>query len=184
MFLLISPTKEWRLLYIDHGLKEARKRFNRYVKESKNQNSLSIDSSLNELLLWINLADEWHFLNNNENDYYRKLKSTRVEGQYVNGLRFAFNSIKHEMTFIKLFKPIGTKEFSMDPSLLVEDYSTDLIWLEADKLIDFNPKYRTEREYYKTFIEGKNVVETVNAACRLLHELYFELQSEKYKGQK
>lgn len=167
----------WRLKYIIYGLREAHKRFHKNLKTQ--HNSLTITASLSELLFWINTADEWHFRNNNKQGSYKKRKQLTVGGQYIEGLRFAYNSLKHEMTFIKLIRPIGQKEFIKGYDLYMEDYSTDSIWLNVDNLIEENLKYQKERENYQKYVEGKKVVKTVDEACKFQENLYFEIKEKR-----
>lgn len=175
--------KTWRLKYIIHGLRESRKRFHKTLEAQ--EGSMSSYVSLNELLLWINISDEWHY-KNTDKPAYKERKKSCVEGRYVDGLRFPFNSEKHEMSYIKLFRPIGAKELIKGLSP-IEDYSTDLIWLEVDKLIPDKAKKTNKNElqfkqYYIDFVQGKTIVETVDGACRFLEGLYAEIKESEYRN--
>ena len=162
--------KEMRLRYISYGLRESHKRFHEYLKTTDKQYSSPIVSSLTELLMWISVSNEWHYRNNNAENKYEDLKIKDPGGQCVEGLRYAFNSLKHEMTFIKLISTKGENYLYADRYL--EDYSTDSIWLKADGLIEYNRRYENDRENYKKYIEGKTVVETVDKACKFLIDEY------------
>lgn len=170
-------TKEWRLMYINYGLKEAQSRFLKNLEQK--QNSLDIVASLSELVIWINISDEWHFRNNKKG--YKKRKLDSIGGKYIEGLRYASNSIKHEMSFIKLIRPIGHKSF-IEGHYQVEDYSTDSIWVNLDKLIPNRADYIEGRKNYQTYIEGKTVVETINQACSFLYGEYTKLKNSQLES--
>lgn len=167
--------EKFRLLYINHGLKEAHNRFHESLKMSDKQNSVSYAASLSELLMWICISDEWHFKNNNKDKYYDKIKSEKTGGNYVKGLRYAFNSIKHVMTFTALTRTTGRKEIFIS-GYQTEDYTTESKWANIDNLIEYDEQYKNQRDNYKKYIEDKPVIETVNAACDFLYNEYIKLR--------
>lgn len=165
--------EKFRLLYINHGLKEAHNRFHESLNDSDKQNSVSYAAALSELLMWICISDEWHFKNNNEDKYYDDIKSEKIGGNYVKGLRYAFNSIKHVMTFTTFTRTTGTKEIFIN-GYQTEDYATESKWADVDNLIEYDERYKNQRENYKKYVEGKPVIETVNAACDFLYTEYIK----------
>lgn len=57
-----------------------------------------------------------------------------------------------------------------------EDFTTESKWKNVDNLIEYNERYKNQRENYKKYIEGKPVIETVNAACNFLLTEYTKLK--------
>ena len=171
----MNGAEEMRLMYVNHGLRESHKRFLEYLKTSDKQNSISMVAALSELLMWICISDEWHKKNNNKDNYYESIKSEKLGGKYVKGIRYAFNLTKHDMRFIKLIGTVGTKELFIK-GFFTEDYTTDMIWLNVDPMIEYDEKYKTQRKNYQSYIEGKSVVETVNEACRFLVDEYADIR--------
>lgn len=171
--------EEYRLMYINHGLRESHKRFHEYLNTKEKQNSSSITAALSELLMWISISDEWHSKNDKEG-VYNKFKSESLGGRYLKGLRYAFNSIKHVMSFIKLIGTSGKKKW-MIKTYYVEDYTTEVIWLNADPLIEYDKKYENQRKNYIKYIEGKSVVETVDKAYEFLNSAYDNVDLFKYE---
>ena len=58
---MTDAVKELRPRYINYGLRESYRRFHKYIKDAETQNSSAIVSSLSELLMWIDILDEWYF---------------------------------------------------------------------------------------------------------------------------
>lgn len=102
------------------------------------------------------------------------------DGRYIEGLRYAFNSTKHEMTFTKLIGSTDKYTF-ISKEYHLENYSTGSAWLKVEGLIKFDKNYATERRYYQKYIEGQKVVETVDKAYKFLTAKYDEQQSKLEK---
>lgn len=175
----MNGIEEYRLMYINHGLKESHKRFHECLKTKDTQNSISITASLSELLMWICISDEWHRLNNNDGGSYDNLKSDTPGGRYVKGLRYAFNSIKHVMSFIKLIGTTEHKEIFIK-GYYVEDYTSEIIWLKADPLIEHDQKFENQRKNYIEYVQGKAVVKTIDEAYRFLMAEYTKVKFKSY----
>ena len=173
--------EEYRLTYINYGLRESHRRFHRCLNTKDTQNSVSITASLSELLMWISISDEWHFTNNNEDGRYNKAKTESLGGQYVRGLRYAFNSIKHVMSFIKLIGTTGKRD-AFTEGYYFEDYTTEVIWLNIDPLIEYDEKYKKQRMNYKNYVEGKAVIETVDKAYEFLTSIFAKVKSDSYSN--
>jgi len=173
--------KFWRLKYINYGLQKSVKRFQK-VMASKEKNSLSINSGLSEVLFWLNTADEWHYKNRNHQGSYKRKRKKETGGQYLLGLKHAYNSLKHEMTFIKLIRPTEGKPLFEGSELHIEDYSSNIIWLNAEGLIDKRAEDEKNIKHYKNYIQGKNVVQTIEEATSFLNKLYTEVRCEYYKS--
>lgn len=161
--------EKMRLLYINHGLLEAHNRFIKSLKYSDTQVDVVYATSLSELLMWICMSDEWHLINNNKDGYYEDIRDKKLGGKYVKGLKYAFNSMKHVMTFITLTRTKGTKPLL---SYQTENYSTESKWANIDNLVEYVERYKNQRRNYKRYIEGKPVIETVNTACAFLYTEY------------
>lgn len=148
---------------------------------SSKKNSLSISAALSEVLFWLNAADEWHYKNKNHRNLYKNRRKDEKGGQYLLGLKHAYNSLKHEMTFIKLIRPTNGKELFEGSELYVEDYSCEIIWLNAEGLIDKRAKDRVNIQNYQDYIQGKNVVETIEVANLFLNKLFGEIKNEYHQ---
>ena len=164
----------YRLMDINYGLRESHKRFHEYLNTKDKQDGMSITVVLSELLMWISLSDEWHS-KNDKDGLYRVSKSKNLGGRYVKGLRYAFNSIKHDMSFIKLIAATGKKKWFIK-GYYIDDYTTDIIWRNADPLIEYDKKYENQRQNYIRYIEGKSVIETVDTACEFLNKVYANVE--------
>ena len=173
----MNSIEEHRLMYINNGLKESHKRFHEYRKTKATQNSTSTSAALTELLMWICISDEWHRLNNNKNGSYTKRKSNNVGGKYVKGLRYAFNSMKHVMSFMKLIGTADQKSWIIE-GYFQEDYTSEVVWLNVENLIKReNDKYENQRQNYIKYVEGKSVIETVDKAYMFLRDEYSGVDS-------
>jgi hypothetical protein len=180
----MDTVKQLRLTYINLGLRESNKR----LKEALNAfdpNSLPITTSLSEVLFWLNVADEWHLRNRNTNGSYTKLREKEIGGQCLLGLRHAFNSLKHEMSFIKLIRSAEGKPLFDGSGFFVEDFSKEIIWLKAKGLIDKRKKKdKSNLRNYRKYLEGKNVPNTIEEATRFLYERFTETKTEHYQNNK
>ncbi|MFF2449382.1 hypothetical protein ACFVSW_20270 [Neobacillus sp. NPDC058068] len=178
----MDTVKQLRLTYIHHGLKESNNRLKEALNASE-PNSLPITTSLSEVVFWLSVADEWHFKNRNTNDSYTKLREKEIGGQCLLGLRHAFNSLKHEMSFIKLIRPAEARPLFEGSSFFIEDYSKEIIWLKARGLIDKRKKKdKTNLRNYRKYLEGKNVRKTIEEATRFMHERFMETKIEHYQN--
>ncbi|KGR73637.1 hypothetical protein [Ureibacillus manganicus] len=176
----MDDIKRWRLNYINYGLRKSVKRFNE-VMISNERNSLSITVASSEVLFWLNTADEWHCKNRNHQSSYKNKRKKETGGQYLLGLKHAYNSLKHEMTFMKLIRPTEGKPFLEGSVLYVEDYSSNIIWLNAEGLIDKRKEDKWNIKNYKRYIQGKSVVQTIEGATIFLDKLYGEVQYEYHQ---
>lgn len=177
----MTSAEEFRLMYINHGLRESHRRFHEYLTTSDKQNSISMVTALSELLMWICISDEWHKKNNNKDNYYETIKSRKFGGQYVKGIRYAFNLTKHDMSFIKLIGTVGKKEVFIK-GYFTEDYTTELIWLKVDPMVESDVKFENQRKNYQRYIEGESVVKTVNEACSFLVNEYTSVKFTSYEN--
>lgn len=157
-------------MYINIGLIESHKRFHKYRNTKDTQNSTATSAALTELLMWICISDEWHRLNNNQGRSYENRKDDNIGGRYVKGLRYAFNSMKHVMSYMKLIGTTDQKSWFIE-GYFQEDYSSEVIWLDIENLIKReNDKYVNQRENYINYVEGKPVTETVDKAYMFLRD--------------
>ncbi|SDM23128.1 hypothetical protein [Bacillus sp. OK048] len=180
----MDTVKQLRLTYIHHGLRESNKRLKEALNAS-DPNSLPITTSLSEVIFWLNVADEWHFRNRNTKGSYTKLRKKEIGGQCLLGLRHAFNSLKHEMSFIKLIRSVENKPLFEGSGYVVEDYSKEIIWLKAKGLIDKRKNEdKLNLKNYRRYLEGKNVPKTIEEATRFLYERFTETKTEHFQNNK
>ncbi|MCU9614077.1 hypothetical protein OEV98_10950 [Caldibacillus lycopersici] len=168
----MDDKKRLRLSYIKYGLKESRKRLKNSVNSGR---SVPINASLSEILFWIIAMDEWHIKNRNLGNSYKKRRKIEIGGQYVLGLRHAYNSLKHNMTFIKPMRTKNLIEFIKNSEIYAEDYTSEILWVKVDRMIDeHDTEYNIKN--YKKYIEGKGIIQTIDGAINFLNKVNGELQ--------
>lgn len=166
----MNTIEDIRLMHINNGLRDSYRRFNKCLKDEATVSTMVVSNALSELLMWICISDEWH-MQNNKDGQYRKSRHTTPGGRYVKGLRYAFNSIKHVMSFMSLIGTTGSKIFLRE-EYHIADFTTDVIWLDADPLIEYDDEFKHQRENYIKYVEREKVVDTINTACRFLNDEY------------
>lgn len=172
----IEIEKKLRFNTIRRGLKRAEKRLvndiNR-TNEDKDfeQKTVDINSSICELLLWVNANDEWHCKNNRKR--YKPIRDSKKNGsEQLLGLKHAYNATKHEMSYLKLFSYERTKSFMGNSGYKIEDSSTPPVWINCPD----NEERKNQVNNYRLYLKGKEVLFTFNKAIVFLNKMNYDIE--------
>jgi len=168
---IINSSKRLRFGTIHKGLTRAKERLITDLN-SESPNSFDINSSICELLFWVNANDEWHFKNRNVNkSYENKRKSGQFGANKLLGLKHAYNASKHNMDYLKLFTSKETKDFL---GYQMEDFSSPPVWMNCPG----SKKYKNQVKNYRKYLKGREVLTTFNEAITFLSSVNAEYRSE------
>ncbi|OAB41430.1 hypothetical protein [Paenibacillus glacialis] len=164
----------------DDGFRLRRLEYNRYALEKvyqRLQNAVDsnheqeIYTALGETLLWIMTTDEWHL---SHDPIYKERRDLDEKGQLLLGLKHAYNSMKHNMYFIKIHNKMGGAKFPISFPIKIPVITVH--WMIADELMLGNKgKLGENYENYKRYIEEKEVLCTFELAMEFLNEEYIKI---------
>ena len=155
--LYLGSTTPLRRLENNHyALKNAYYRLKKAIDLNHDQ---EIYSATGEVLLWVMTTNEWH---QKHNKGYKKRRNKDDNGQILFGLLHAYNSMKHNMDFIKIHKKEGG--FSFPISFPLEIPPLTVNWMEEGEVL--KGKQPDQKKNYEMYIEGKEVLDTFNLAMQ------------------
>ncbi|WP_420768767.1 hypothetical protein ACNR9V_03305 [Parageobacillus thermoglucosidasius] len=150
-----------------YALEKAYQRLQRAIGSYHDQ---EIYTATGELLLWVMTTHEWHKKHNK--GYLDRLKKSD-KGKILLGLLHAYNSMKHNMDFIKIHNKVGggltfpiTFPAFFPPAIVC--------WIKAGDVLE--GKYPSQKKNYEKFIEGKEVLGTFELAIEFLKEEYKNIE--------
>lgn len=152
-----------------YGLEKSIKRLEIAIKES---NELDVYSSVSEVMMWVCNIDDL-YSNNGDNNEYIASRNVDSRGSLINGVRYAFNSFKHNMDFVKIYKKSGGITFPISFPLVFE--SVKFNWTEADEKFK---GYKSQKLKYKKLIEGKEILAVFN----IIYDFYKDLKENEMRG--
>lgn len=161
-----------RLRRTEYALKFAHERLIRAFSVPNNENNMY--ATLGETLLWVIAINDWHMEFNKRDYSYSQKQDTR--GDLIFGLRHAYNMVKHNMNFIELHKTEAVPEFAFpvfEPP--VTFCLIKVLWKDI-RNIPCERRYENQKQNYIEYLQGKEVLETINQAIDFLLE-----ENEKYK---
>ncbi len=135
--------------------------YDRLMKSIDNRIERDIYSAIGELLLWVLTTDEWNLIYNNK---YIDRKKNDSDGQVLFGLKHAYNLMKHNMNFYKIHKEEGGITFPI--TFPLEIPKIEVVWDTLTE--DVNGKFKNQEKNYKTYLEGKSVIEVFDRAINYL----------------
>lgn len=147
---------------LDYNHRSMNKAYEKLRKAIEINDDQEIYEATGELLLWIISTDEWHKKWNNG---YRKRKSRSEEGRYIYGLLHAYNSIKHNMNFIKIHRTNGG--FTLPMTLPVKIEKITFHWIDSKGVLEEGRGDTIKN--YKKYIEGKELVPTLDSSIKFLN---------------
>lgn len=119
---------------------------------------------LAKCFFWVMTTNEWHLEHDRS---YRQKRSRDKKGQILFGLLHAYNSMKHNMDFIKIHEGEGGFEFPFEiPEEGFEILPITVHWINAEKV---NEGYENQVDNYKKYVEGKEVLETFEQSLCFLN---------------
>lgn len=133
-------------------------------------NKNEIYASVGELLLWITNIDDWHKIHQGEK--YKNRKEIDGIDNLLFGIRFAYNSLKHNMEILQL--PEVSGGFTLSFTLPFEIKEVKVSWICNEK-IEVTPHekksswVREQRKNYKQHLENKKVLDTLWSAYEFLN---------------
>lgn len=160
-----------RLDYNHNSMNKANEKLRKAIEINDDQ---EIYEATGELLMWIITTDEWHKKWNNG---YRKRKSRSEEGQYIYGLLHAYNSIKHNMNFIKIHRTDGGLTLPMTFPAKIEKITFH--WIDSKGVLEEGR--RDTIENYKKYIEGKELVATLDSSIKFLNRERNDIKNKSIK---
>lgn len=122
-----------------------------------------IYSATGEMLLWVMTTNEWHLKHNKE---YRHNRNNSDSGRILFGLLHAYNSMKHNMIFVKIHEKEGG--FTLPISFPLSAPPITVHWISAEKV---NEGYENQVDNYKKYVEGREILETFEQALSFLNEI-------------
>lgn len=143
--------------------------FDRLERALDPLNNNEIYASVGELLLWITNIDDWH--EEHQGKEYKERKRSNCVNNLLYGIRFAYNSLKHNMDVLQLPKVSGG--FTLPFTLPFTIEQINVLWI-CNEEIDVTPhenKYRwvrKQRVNYKNHLENKKVLDTLRKAYEFL----------------
>lgn len=143
-----------------YALSKAFERFRVSIDKREEQ---EIYATIGETLLWLLTTEEWHRKYNKE---YIKIKNQDENGRIIFGLIHAYNSMKHNMSFITIHEEEGGFEFPIEFPL--EIFPITVHWINTEEVNEGRPN---QLENYKNYIEGREVLKTFNQAISFLNEI-------------
>lgn len=131
--------------------------YSQLEKAVNSESNKEIFAATGEMLLWLIATEDWHCRHNKHHK----------RNDFMQGMRHPYNSLKHNMTFINIHRKEGDFTFNSFEFPLVIPPST-ITWASTDELNEYQSKWVFKN--YKKYIEGKEVLETINEAISILNE--------------
>ncbi|MEC5422399.1 hypothetical protein QGM71_02700 [Virgibacillus sp. C22-A2] len=148
-----------RLKFNQYSSRTAYKR----LKEGINTNNdHEIYAATGELLLWIMTTDEWH-LEHGMEDYIDR-RNKNKNGMLLNGMRHAYNMMKHNMGFFQIHQKEGGLKF---PVRFPVNFKITVRWVVAGEVL--NGTYPNQKQNYIKHLEGKEVIQTFSQVLTFLN---------------
>ncbi|WP_433771749.1 hypothetical protein [Bacillus wiedmannii] len=160
-----------RLQRTEYALKISHERLTRAFRGTNDENKMY--ATLGETLLWIITTNDWHIEFNKK--IYLMRQRNDIRGRVIFGLRHAYNMVKHNMNFIELHKTEAVPQFTFPVEPPVTFCLIKGLWKDISN-IPCEVKYGNQKQKYIKYIQGKEILETVNQAIDFLLE-----ENEKYK---
>lgn len=128
--------------------------------------------NLGNLLHWIIMTEEWHKVYNNRKDKYENNKKQKNMEGMMKAIRFANNSMKHNMMFRNLHITPNPVRYGSPQAICGTFYcrSEEVLW---NNVANFKPRNNREQEQYECYNEYlriKNVVNTLDLVVEFLIE--------------
>ncbi|TMN21823.1 hypothetical protein [Lentibacillus cibarius] len=155
-----SPLR--RLENNHYALKNAYHRLEKAIDLNHDQ---EIYAATGEVLLWVMTTNEWH---QKHNKGYKPRRNKHENGQILSGLLHAYNSMKHNMDFIKIHKKEGG--FSFPISFPLEIPPLTVHWMKAGEILE--GKWPDQKKNYEKYIENKEIMGTFKLAIDYLNDEY------------
>ncbi|MEE3805727.1 hypothetical protein V2H29_02045 [Lysinibacillus fusiformis] len=143
------------------------------VKEHDNYRFFQL---LCETIMWIDITNEWFFKNDKEDYTQRRLKeTTSINGKDISyenlllGIRFLFNTIKHNMKITNISKPSINNGF-----LSIRFVPSDEIDMEDKYKYEF--PFKKPYEAYKAYVENEKVMDILRPIVDFLRDYFHEYE--------
>lgn len=143
-----------RLKKTEQALVQAYERLKVFID---NRDEDRIYAALGETLLWINVTHDWHKKNNEK--YVHRLNINQKKN-FISGIRFAYNLVKHNLDFIVLHEEDGGFSFPMEFPIEIPELK--IVWTQASDIPVNDSEFKNQRNHYISYLQGKKVVDTVN----------------------
>lgn len=154
-----------RLENTQYAIYQSLKRLRETLNHS---NEKDIYMELGNTLLWFMHADDWLVLT--EPDVYRKRRNHDKDGDLLNGLRHAYNLIKHDAKCIKSHETNVEPEFSFlleIPEEGIEFGVITFVW--AENLEFYGDSYRQRKIYHEQMV-GKDIIQAFETTLPFLEK--------------
>lgn len=138
------------------------KAYQRLVEAIETRDENEIYASTGETLLWVITTEEWHL--KHKPSSYKYARSANESGQILLGLKHSYNSMKHNMNFIKIHQIEGGFAFPFEFPLKIPRLTVR--WVSAEKV---DEGFENQINNYKKYVEGKEVLETFHQALSFLN---------------
>lgn len=126
------------------------------LKEALNHsNEKDIYMELGNTLLWFMHADDW--IDMNEPKIYRERRNDNKEGNLLNGLRHAYNLIKHDSKCIKSHETNVEPSLSFPLEIPEEGIGFGIITFIWAENFEFPGKSKNQRNIYHKEMVGKEI---------------------------
>ncbi|MDX8359834.1 hypothetical protein [Cytobacillus sp. IB215316] len=156
---------EQQLKRLENNLYALNKAYQRLQKAIDLNHEQEIYTAIGETLLWTMTTNEWH---QSHNPQYKRRRNKDENGQLLFGLLHAYNSMKHNMEFITIHTNEGGVQFPISFPLEIPPISVH--WMPAGEILD-GGGYK-QKENYKRYIEGKDVLDSFKLAMDFLQSEY------------
>ena len=156
---------------LEHALEKAYKRLNDQVRnlnpyEVENNNYDDIFASVVEVIMWINIINQWHWDRRFQSNY-EQFRNSDPYGKLIEPLRYCFNEIKHNTRLIEIQKVeilssmFGRARFSLTPFGATKII---VVWsgegLRPDEQL--KPQDKELKKKYLSLLKGTDVLQTLN----------------------
>jgi hypothetical protein len=144
------------------------------LREALNHsNEKDIYMELGNTLLWFMHADEW--LKLTEPDVYWKRRNDNKDGKLLNGLRHAYNLIKHDSNCIKSHETNVEPNFSFQLEITEEGIEFGIITFVWAENLEFPGDSDYQRKIYHKQLVGKEIIKAFEITLPFL-----EKEMQKY----
>lgn len=139
------------------------------LREALNHsNEKDIYMELGNTLLWFMHADDWLMLT--EPDVYWERRDFNKDGKLLNGLRHAYNLIKHDSKCIKSHETNVEPNFSFQLEIPEEGIEFGIITFVWAENTEFHGRNKNQREIYHEQMVGKEIIKAFEITLPYLEE--------------
>lgn len=159
----IQTKHKKRLKFNQYAMNKAYERFERAIEDNDDN---KVYASIGELLLWTISTEEWHKAHGDVR--YKNRKDNSENGVLLYGIRFAYNAVKHNMSFIQISQKQGG--FTFPITFPLSFGPIDIIWADNTNIEKMKDESSKQRQNYINRFEKKVVLDTFNQVFTFLKE--------------